>query len=233
VRDIKSIVKGMSELLTNKGTAIIEFHYAKIIQDELHYDSIYHEHLFYFTIETISKVFIKYGLYPYDVDKSPISGGSLVLYFSKTKNKVSSKLKKLIQNEKSNKVNEYFKWKKFAVKSIIHSKKLKSKIQKLVKKNKVIGYGASARSSTLLNFCQINDNILNQIVDKNKLKKNKFTPGTNIKIIDYEQIKNDIKNYKIIFVLAWNFKREIMRDLNKIGYKGKYLLPLPNKIQFL
>lgn len=87
VKNIKDIINGISNLVDKDGLVAIEFHYSKIIQDELHYDLIYHEHLFYFTIKTISKLFKKYNLYPFDIDKSPISGGSLVLYFSKLKKK--------------------------------------------------------------------------------------------------------------------------------------------------
>ena len=97
----------------------------------------------------------------------------------------------------------------------------------------MIGYGASARSSTLLNFCGIDNKILDKIIDKNKLKKNQFTPGSNIKIIDYDNIIQEIHKFKIIVVLAWNFKKEIIKDLKNKGFKGKFLLPLPNKIEIL
>lgn len=233
VKDIHSIIRGMSELLSAEGTAIIEFHYAKIIQDELHYDSIYHEHLFYFTIKTLTNLCEKYNLHAYDVDKSPISGGSLVLYFSKKKLKQKKKLIDLVNEEHKKKVNDFKTWKNFAKRSVNHSKKFKTIIQALKKDNNLIGYGASARSSTLLNFCGINNKILDKIIDKNKLKKNQYTPGSNIKIIDYDEIIKKVSNFKLIVVLAWNFKSEIVRDLKKNGFKGKFLLPLPNKIKIL
>ncbi len=233
VKDIKSIIKGTSELLSEDGTAIIEFHYAKIIQEELHYDSIYHEHLFYFTINTLSNLCKKYGLHVYDVDKSPISGGSIVLYFSKKNLKKTFKLKQLINYEDKKKVNSLNVWRRFARNSISHSKKFKSIIKKLKKKETLIGYGASARSSTLLNFCGIDNKILDKIIDKNKLKKNQFTPGSSIKIVDYDKIIKKVSNFNLIVILAWNFKTEIVKDLRRNGFKGKFLLPLPNKITML
>ena len=75
----------MSNLISDQGLVVVEFHYSKIIQKELHYDSIYHEHLFYFSIKTILNLFKKYSLFPQDIGTSPISGGSLVIYFSKKK----------------------------------------------------------------------------------------------------------------------------------------------------
>ncbi len=231
VKDIHSIVNGINTLLSKDGTAIIEFHYSKIIQDELHYDSIYHEHLFYFTLKTITNLFKQYGLYAHDVDKSPISGGSLVLYFSKSKLLISKNLNDLVKEEKIKKINHFNMWKNFAIKSKKHAKKFNVTLKKLAKQKKLIGYGASARSSTLLNFSGINSDLLNQIIDKNKLKKNKFTPGSSIKIIDYNDIIKKISKFDTVVILAWNFRKEIIEDLKKSGFKGDFLLPLPHKIK--
>lgn len=233
VKDVLSVIQGMHNLLSREGTGIIEFHYSKIIQDELHYDSIYHEHLFYFTVNTLTSLCKKYGLFAFDADKSPISGGSIVLYLSKTQKKKSKKIETLINEENLKRVNTLSKWKSFAKKSIKHSKNFKLKIKKLSKSHKMIGYGASARSSTLLNFADINNKLMNMIIDKNKLKKNKYTPGSNIKIVDYEDIISNISQFELIVVLAWNFKSEIIKDLRSRGFKGKFLLPLPNKIKIL
>ena len=231
VKDLHSIVKGIGTILSNKGTAIIEFHYAKIIQDELHYDSIYHEHLFYFTIKTLTNLFKKYDLYAFDVDKSPISGGSLVLYFSRNKLKMKDKLKKLIRIENNKKINKLATWKRFANKSKQHSKKFNTIIKKLKASHKLIGYGASARSSTLLNFSGISNKLMDKIIDKNKLKKNKYTPGSGIKIIDYDEIIRNISKFSSVIILAWNFRKEIIEDLGKKGFKGNFLLPLPKQVK--
>lgn len=232
VKNIHSILQGMSFVLESSGTAAIEFHYSKIIQDELHYDSIYHEHIFYFTIKTLTNLCKKYGLYAFDIDRSPISGGSLVVYFKKNKINQSKKLKKMIEIENKKATNSLKTWKFFAKKSIKHAKDFKSIVSKLKSKNKIIAYGASARSSTILNFCELNNSIIPNVIDKNKIKKNKFTPGTNIKIIDYDEIIKKINLYDLVIILAWNFRDEIIKDLKKQGYKGKFLLPLPNKVQF-
>ena len=98
------------------------------------------------------------------------------------------------------------------------------------KNNKIIAYGASARSSTFLNYCGIDRKDIKYIVDKNPLKINKFTPGTNLKIISFEQFKKQIKKFNILLLLAWNFKSEIMKDLITHGFKGKIITPFPRKI---
>ena len=125
VEHIHSILKGIENILSEKSIVVIEFHYAKIIQEELHYDSIYHEHLFYFTLNSISNLFNKYNLFPFDMDESPISGGSLVLYFSNKKRQYSQKLKKYFEIEKKEKTNSVYKWKDFSKKCMNHAKELK------------------------------------------------------------------------------------------------------------
>jgi len=231
VEKLHSIIDGLSNLVKEDGIVAIEFHYSKIIQQQLHYDSIYHEHLYYFSIKTLTTLFERYHLYDYDIDQSPISGGSLVIYFSKNKLNKTKNLIKFIKKERKEKINDLKSWKKFYVKSKFHSEKLLSIVQKLRKKNKIIGYGASARSSTLLNYSKINSSHLDFIIDKNPLKNNKLTAGTNIKIYLPKMIKTKIKKYKYCLLLAWNFKKEIIKELKKLKFVGKVLIPLPNKIK--
>lgn len=234
VENIHSVVKGISNLIdkNNKSLVAIEFHNSSSILNELHYDSIYHEHIFFFSIQTISNVFKKYGLFSFDIFKSPISGGSWVLFFSKKRNKKSISLKKLEEYEKRNKINRFVRWKKFSRESITHSKKLKDKISYINKKlnKKMIAYGASARSSTMLNFSGLNNQHISFIMDKNKMKDRKFTPGTDIKIISLSKCLSLIKKEKYLLILAWNFKKEIIIFLKEKGFKGKFLIPLPKKM---
>ncbi len=230
VKKIHSVIKGIELCLKKDGICAIEFHDASIILKELHYDSIYHEHLFYFSINTITDLFKRYNLYAFDIFKSPISGGSWVIYFSKIKKKKSNRILYQLQKENNSKINEISAWVSFAKNSIKHSKKLKNLVN--LNKTKVIGYGASARSSTLLNFCKIDHKVIEYIIDKNPLKHNMFTPGTNIKIVSPEYFKKDMINVKIIIILAWNFESEIILELNKLGYKGKIITPLPKEIKF-
>ena len=97
---------------------------------------------------------------------------------------------------------------------------------------KIFGYGASARSSTLLNFSNINSKYLDFIIDKNMLKNKKLTPGTNIEILHPKNIKKKvIAEYKYCLLLAWNFKDEIIKDLKKLKFKGNIIVPLPKRIK--
>ncbi|MDC3159672.1 class I SAM-dependent methyltransferase, partial [Prochlorococcus sp. AH-716-G10] len=192
VENIKDVINGISNLLSENGVAIIEFHRADIILDELHYDSIYHEHLFYFSLHSLTYLLNSFDLYPFDLDISPISGGSFVLYFSKDR---KSKSKILIDQEKEEinlGVEKLTNWKYFSSKVIAHKKKIVKIVSDFNEaKKKVIAYGASARSSTLLNFCELSYEDLEVIADKAPMKQGLFTPGTSIPIVSPEEALRD------------------------------------------
>jgi ubiquinone/menaquinone biosynthesis C-methylase UbiE len=226
VENIHSVIAGISKVLAYDGKAYIEFHYAANLNKNLHYDYIYHEHIFYFTLLTMINLLKKHELYAVDVFKSPISGGSLVIVASKNKIPTSKNLQKLINNEKKQKINSYDYWKDFRKKCDNHKVKLVKLIKNFMKKNKKLaGYGASARSSTLLNYCKINNKHLNFVFDKNDMKQNLFTSGSNIQI-QKPKIKI-IKSTDCIIILAWNFKDEIIKFLKKIKFCGDLVIVLP------
>ena len=93
----------------------------------------------------------------------------------------------------------------------------------------MFAYGASARSSTLLNYTNIDNQYIDFIIDQNKLKEGYKTPGTNIKILTFERASNLIKNYESMILLAWNFKDEITKFLLKKKFKGEILVPFKKK----
>jgi hypothetical protein len=159
--------------------------------------------------------------------KSPISGGSWVIYFSKEKRLKTNSVVQVEQYEKEAEVNTYERWAKFAEQAKLHSEELRKII--FQNKGKVLAYGASARSSTLLNFCKINSDHISSIIDKNPLKHGLIAPGSNIPIISLKQGLKDIKNVNRILLLAWNFKEEIVSDLRSAGFAGQFILPLPSK----
>lgn len=224
VEHIHSILKGIKNLIIKDGIVAIEFHYLYEIIKGLQYDSIYHEHLYYFSLKSISNLFKRYGLFEFDYDKSPISGGSIVLYFSSKIKKKSVKLVKLEEFEKNSKLNNFQTLKAFGKKCESHRDDLSKLVNNL--SGELYGYGASARSSTLLNFAKIDYQNVKFIMDKNKLKNGFYTPGTKIRIVKFG--KNILPKNSYIIVLAWNFKREIINQFSK-KKNYKFIIPLPNK----
>lgn len=227
VANANDVVAGMAHCMNGDSTGAIEFHRADVILKELHYDSIYHEHLFYHSLHSIRKLLDKFGLELFDVTESPISGGSFVAYFSKDLRPQTNELKKMFDHEVALGINDSIPWQQFAQKCGRH----KSALRKLVEQAKagskrLIGYGASARSSTLLNYCGIDHHFLEMVADKNTFKHGRYTPGTDIPIVTLE--KAFASRPDSILLLAWNFKDEIIKEISKdYGWHGEVIVPLP------
>jgi SAM-dependent methyltransferase len=226
VKDIHSVIKGMSVLLKDEGVGIIEFHNVELVLEELHYDYIYHEHLFYFSLKTMNQLLKLHDLFVYDLIYSPISGGSWVVYFSKKQKTKSKKLIEVQKKELDNKINTLFVWKEFSNSVVEHADKIKEIVFK--NKIKIPAYGSSARSSTILNFCGINSEHISVVIDKNPLKEGLYTAGSNIPIVSFEDGLNEIEKSKQILLLAWNFQDEIITELREAGFKGQFIIPLPS-----
>jgi len=230
VKEIHSIVKGLAKLAGKAGTVAIEFHYAKSIVKELHYDSIYHEHLFYFSLKSLVNLFEKYGLQAFDVFESPISGGSLVVFFNTNWLLTpSTELLKLIDRENEVRLNESSTWQRFGEASVRHAQRLKKIVDGYAENSQLVAYGASARSSTLMNFAGITNKEIEFVIDRNPLKHGLLTPGTNIPIISFESARGRLEG-KNLLLLAWNFEDEVVNDLRAIGFKGNIIVPLPDEI---
>jgi 2-polyprenyl-3-methyl-5-hydroxy-6-metoxy-1,4-benzoquinol methylase len=233
VKEVHSIIEGIANLLKEDGLGVIEFHYSQIILDELHYDSVYHEHLFFYSLQSMIFLLKQYGLKPFDLTQSPISGGSLVIYFSKNQRDLSPQLTDALTQEKEKKTNDLQTWQNFSAACEKHAKELYSIVKEYKSKGPVIGYGASARSSTMLNYARLNSEVIDCIVDKNPLKHGRYTPGTNIPIISFEEGKKHFNKCGSILLLAWNFEKEITEELRANGYTGSIIVPLPNAIRII
>ena len=229
VSELYDVIAGIEHALENNGVGIIEFHYAGQILQELHYDSIYHEHLCYFSIKSLSYLLALYNLVPFHIDTSSISGGSYVIYFSKNKRPQSENYSNLLEKEKLIGVNDVQAWETFA-KSCYKHKEKSIDIAASFKNNTVLGFGASARSSTYLNFCGFDSNCIKAIIDSNPLKQGMYSAGSSIPVVTLERGMQ--MNPDLIFILAWNFRDEIVKDCLSSGYDGEFLVPFPNEPYF-
>ncbi len=227
VANIHEVVSAIGQLLHEGGLAVVEFHYAGAILRDLQYDSIYHEHLFYFSIETLRSVFLSHGLHAFDVFESPLSGGAMVLLFSKEPCSPSKRLMAESCAESKSRLNSQEVWKSFGNHALSHSKALASMVSDHAEAGPVIGYGASARSSTLLNTAGISGNQLSVIIDRNEIKQGSLTPGSDLPIVSFEDGRAHLTDAKSVLLLAWNFESEIVEDLRREGFEGEVLVPLP------
>ncbi len=227
VADSGDVIAGMAHCLSADGTGAIEFHRADVILEELHYDSIYHEHLYFHSLDSIRRLLERFNLHPFDVTTSPISGGSWVVYFSKALRPPTATYNAAVQQEARLRIAEARPWQEFARRCERHRTLLRGLVESRKASGKrIIGYGASARSSTMLNYCGVDHRLLDVIVDRSPLKHDTYTPGTDILIVPPERafaLKPDV-----VLLLAWNFRDEILQQIRaEHGWAGEVIVPLP------
>jgi len=224
VSDVLDIIEGVENALEDDGIGIIEFHNLGAILEDLQYDSIYHEHLCYFSINSISLLLNRFNLIPFDIDESPISGGSYVVYFSKKSRKKSDEFVEHTEKEQKQHLNNVESWIRFAERIKEHKNKTLDILSSL--KKKIVGFGSSARSQTYLNYCGVGPQYIQAIIDNNPLKQGLYTAESSLPIVSLE--KGMEMNPELIFILAWNFRDEIVEECRTKGYRGEFLVPFPN-----
>lgn len=227
--NVNDFFSGIKYVLDKDGVGIVEFHYALNLIEKKQFDIIYHEHYSYYSIASISYLLKKHKLKIFDIEYLKTQGGSLRVYFQHEKGKFRQTLrfKKFSRAEKNKKLNKYAYYKNYQ--NILE--KIKKDLLNFLnycKKNnkKVIGYGAAAKGNTLLNFSRVNSNLLSFVVDNNKVKQNKYLPGSKIKILGIKSIMKFKPDY--ILILPWNIKNEIKKQLSFVSkWKCKFVVAIP------
>jgi ribosomal protein L20A (L18A) len=229
IENIHDVMKGISTLLDKKGIFISESHYLINLLKTLQYDTVYHEHLRYYSIKSLNHLFKIYNFKIFHAKKIPTHGGSIRIYASRVKYKPTNSYKRLLKEEKKydnlDKILSSFgakiKISKIKILNLLADIKLKNK--------KIVGIGAPSRASTLINYLGLDNSILDYICEvKDSLKINKYIPGTNISVIDEKYLYKDQPDYALLF--SWHISKDIMFNLRKRGFKGKFIIPLPNPI---
>ena len=229
VDDLDEFIIGIKELLKNDGVFIFEVPHALNLIKKLEFDTIYHEHISYFSIIPLSNWLEKYELEIFNVEKQKVHGGTIRVYVSKKNNfRKNNSVENIKTVEKKYGITKISTYRNFSKKIYDLKKILRKKIMILKNNNKIIfGYGASAKGNVLLNFCEIDNNILDFVTDTTKIKQGKFTPGTKIKIINPKNRPNK-SSEMIALLLAWNYKTAIIKNEKKfLRNGGKFLIPIP------
>ena len=229
VANTHEVLAAIGQLLHGGGLAVIEFHQAEAILRDLQYDSIYHEHVFYFSLETLRSLCLAHDLYAFDVFESPLSGGALVLLLSKESRTPSPQLVAHSRAESEARLNCLETWQSFGSQARSHSAALSRLIAERAEAGPVIGYGASARSSTLLNSAAISGEQVTAVIDRNELKHGCLTPGSDIPIVSFKEGSAFLRTAQSLLLLAWNFESEIVADVRREGFAGEVLVPLPGE----
>lgn len=226
--DLDSFMTGVKKLLDSDGIFVVEFPYLVDLLEGMEFDTIYHEHVFYFSVLPLTKLFERFGFQIFDIKKTSVHGGSIRIFVKRNSGKIfSEKVQSFIDREKKLQLNLEETYFEFAKKVEQVKKELLDSLKKLKSDGKKIaGYGAAAKANTLLNYCQIKTDLLDYIVDKNPLKQGLYTPGTHILVVPPEKIKQSKPDY--LLILAWNMADEIMNEQKEFqNGGGKFIIPLP------
>ena len=229
ISDYNSIFSNLSKILSDDGVLIIEEPSLMEAIKNNTYDQFYNEHIYVFSSISLNNILKKHNLEIYDVENLEIHGGSN-RYYIKKKNKIfkiSKRFKENLKKEFKFGLNELSTHIKFSKKVYESKKKLVKIFNDLKKQNKkIIGYGASAKAVTIVNYCNLKEDYFDYFYDTTKQKINKFLPGTKIKVIKYKKLKN-VKKY--VFLGAWNFYKEILKKEDYFfNRSGKFITHAPN-----
>jgi hypothetical protein len=227
LEDPIKFVEEVYELLDIDGIWHLELSYMPLMIKNLSYDTICHEHLEYYSLNSIKYIFDKVGFSIIDIQLNVINGGSFALTLSKNKNSNNKVVEWLLNQESKDNINNISTFKKFFLKISKQKKDLKNLLENLIDmKKKVYGYGASTKGNVILQFSNINSKLLPLIGEVNPFKFNRYTPGTKIKIVSEAAIKKNKPDY--LLVLPWHFKDFIVKKEKRyLDSGGKLIFPLP------
>lgn len=225
VEDPNDLVKGMYDLLAEDGRVVVEFPYVRDLVDQNQFDTIYHEHLCYFSVSAAKNLFGRHGLRLVECQRTDIHGGSLRLTFCK-QGRASEAVAAILAEEEALGVNAPAYFEDFAARMNDYRERARRLILGLKTQGKrIAAYGAAAKGTMLLNYLQIGAETIDFVVDRNPHKHGKMMPGVRIPITPLEEIARSKPDYMII--LPWNLRDEIIQQQQGfLRDGGRFILPV-------
>ena len=230
VPDINDFTSSLEILLEDEGIITLEFPHLLNLLRFNQFDTIYHEHFSYLSLSVVKKIFEKNNLKVFNVEELNTHGGSIRVYGCKKKSKrsISKNVDILLSKETLYKMESLKTYDDFKYRVENIKNKLNSLLKEIKLNNKkIIAYGAAAKGNTLLNFCGINSDLIDAVVDLAPSKQNKYMPTSLIPIYHPDYLKKNKIDY--LLILPWNLKREIIAQNDFLKKdETKFIIPIPN-----
>lgn len=232
VAELNGVVEGIAVLLKDTGVAVIEVPYLRDLIDHTEFDTIYHEHLCYYSLTALQGLFNRHGLAIADVERIPIHGGTLRIFAEKVKGvdpqeQYKPSVRQLMAEETALGMDEFPYYQRFGEKVQSLKEELVTLLQHLkAEGNNIVVYGASAKGSTLMNYFGLGAETLDYVVDRSTVKQGYYTPGTRLLIEPPEKLLEEQPEY--VLLLTWNFAEEIIKQQQEYLIRGgKFIIPIP------
>lgn len=228
VPDINSFVIAVKACLKPDGTAIFEFPYALNMLHKVEFDTIYHEHVYYYTVLALKNLFARQEMEIYDIKFSEVHGGSIRIYVC---NRNVCAIRSIVSyyelQERLAGLDSMDSYDMFAMQTVVLKDKLVHMLADLKSRGaSIAAYGAAAKGNTLLNYCGITTSTIDFVVDLSPYKQGKYLPGSNIPIFASQVLLEKQPSHTLL--LTWNFKEEIMLQQTEYRNKGgKFIIPIP------
>lgn len=228
VADLHGFLAGVALLLKPGGLAVFEVPYVRDMVERVEFDTIYHEHLWYFSLTALCALLRRHGLRVARVERITIHGGSLRLFVEAGEGRAeSASVRRMLAEEERAGVGRTEFYEEFAARSARLRDRLVALLGEIkARGQRVAAYGASAKGTTLLSYCRTGGETLDFVVDRSTFKQGRYTPGTRLPIYPQEKLLEEMPDY--VLLLTWNFSEEILRQQEVyLRRGGRFIIPVP------